>query len=533
MKLILCENYQEISKEAAKIVAKQLREKPDSILGLATGSTPLGLYNELVNMNQSGEVSFERATTFNLDEYYPMDASNSQSYRYFMNEKLFSKVNIDIEKTHVPDGMAFEPEMECRKYESMINECGGIDLQVLGIGQNGHIGFNEPEMKLVAKTHLTDLTQETINANARFFERPEDVPKKAITMGIGTILRAKKIILLASGTSKHKALSSVLAGDINTDVPASMLNLHPDVTVICDRNAYSCSRIGVDIGGTDIKFGVLDYSNRLIYKESIPTSFKTADKLIQAVADKCREIMQKYPISGVGVGTPGSVINKLVTAGNLPFKKTPVEQMLKDKLGIPIKVDNDANCAALGEAVCGEGKNVRNIVLVTLGTGVGGGIIVDGKIYSGKGNAGEVGHFSVDKNGKDCPCGEKGCWEHYASVTALTQSAISAATHHPDSVLYKIYKENGKLSGKLFFEALDKKCPVAKAVFDEYIENLAVGIKGIENIFAPDMIVLAGGITNAGDKLLKPLLKKVGKKTCLKISTLKNDAGICGAALLQ
>ena len=142
MKLILCENYEEMSLEAAKIIAKQLKEKPDSVLGLATGSTPVGMYNELARMNQAGEVDFRKVETFNLDEYYPLSADNNQSYRYFMNKNLFSKININIEKTHVPDGLAKDPDKECENYESMINASGGIDLQVLGIGQNGHIGFN-------------------------------------------------------------------------------------------------------------------------------------------------------------------------------------------------------------------------------------------------------------------------------------------------------------------------------------------------------------------------------------------------------
>ena len=193
MRLILCENYDEVSKAAAKIMASQLILKPASVLGLATGSTPLGMYKILAEMNQRGDIDFSEVKSYNLDEYYPLDASNDQSYRYFMNENLFSKVNINIENTHVPCGTAPDPEKECEDYEKMIESSGGIDLQVLGIGQNGHIGFNEPGASLNSRTHLTDLTENTINANSRFFASEDDVPRQALTMGIGTILRAKRL----------------------------------------------------------------------------------------------------------------------------------------------------------------------------------------------------------------------------------------------------------------------------------------------------------------------------------------------------
>ena len=171
--------------------------------------------------------------------------------------------------------------------------------------------------------------------------------------------------------------------------------------------------------------------------------------------------------------------------------------------------------------------------MVTLGTGIGGGIVIDGNIYSGKGVAGEIGHFCIEKDGRECGCGAKGCWEKYASVSALVSSAEKAAAENTGSVLYDIYMKNGKLNGKQFFDALDKKCPVAQAVFDEYLDYLALGINGLERIFNPDMIVIAGGITNSGDKLLKPLLKKLDRDICVKISKLKNDAGIYGAAMQQ
>lgn len=239
LKIIVCENYEEMSQQAAKIVSSQLIVKPNSILGLATGSTPIGLYQNLIQMNQKGEIDFSEVKTFNLDEYYPIKKSNDQSYDYFMNEQLFSKVNIDKKNIDIPNGEADDPVAECQRYENELSKIGGVDLQVLGIGQNGHIAFNEPDENLVAVTHLTDLTQNTIEANARFFESADDVPKKALTMGMGSILKAKKIIILANGANKAKAVSELLNDNINTSNPATMLKVHKDVTLICDKEAYS------------------------------------------------------------------------------------------------------------------------------------------------------------------------------------------------------------------------------------------------------------------------------------------------------
>ncbi|MBQ7097415.1 MAG: glucosamine-6-phosphate deaminase [Clostridia bacterium] len=239
MRVIVCENYEEVSKEAAKIVASQLILKPDSVLGLATGSTPVGMYNILAEKNKAGEIDFKDVKSFNLDEYYPMAADHDQSYRYFMNENLFNHINIDIENTHVLNGLAENPEKECDDFEKMIDAAGGIDLQVLGIGQNGHIGFNEPDDFLYANTHLTDLTDNTIQANSRFFDKIEDVPTKALTMGIASILKSKRIIILASGENKRDAVTELIEGEISTKNPATMLKVHKDVIVICDKAAYS------------------------------------------------------------------------------------------------------------------------------------------------------------------------------------------------------------------------------------------------------------------------------------------------------
>jgi len=239
MKLIVCKNYEEISTVAANLIADVMKADPACVLGLATGSTPVGTYKNLIEKNRAGEIDFSQVTTVNLDEYYPIAPDNDQSYRYFMNDNLFDHVNIDKSRTYVPDGMASDPDAACEAYEEIVARVGAADIQVLGIGQNGHIGFNEPDAALEVKTHVTGLTESTIKANARFFASEADVPTKALTMGIGTILGAKKIIILANGTAKHDAISKMLAGKLDTSCPASMLNLHADVTVICDEAAYN------------------------------------------------------------------------------------------------------------------------------------------------------------------------------------------------------------------------------------------------------------------------------------------------------
>ncbi len=238
MKVIVCNNYDELSMEAAKIMAATIKEKPNGVLGLATGSTPIGMYDNLIEMYKKGELDFKDIKTFNLDEYYPLSADNDQSYHYFMNKQLFSGINVKEENIHILDGLSKDPEKECADFEKLIDEAGGIDIQVLGIGQNGHIGFNEPDDKLYANTHLTDLTENTIKANSRFFEKESDVPTKALTMGMGTILKAKKIIILANGKAKHKVVSELVQPMITTNNPATFLNAHADVTLICDKEAF-------------------------------------------------------------------------------------------------------------------------------------------------------------------------------------------------------------------------------------------------------------------------------------------------------
>lgn len=239
MRVILCDNYEMVSEEAARIVESQIVLKPDCVLGLATGSTPVGMYKILADKYKNGDLDFSKVKTFNLDEYYPISRKNNQSYYYFMNENLFDYVNVPKENIHIPNGEVEDPEKECEEYEKLIEENGGIDLQILGIGQNGHIGFNEPDTSLESKTHVTGLTESTIKANSRFFSSVDEVPTKALTMGIATILKSRKIILMACGEEKSEALAELLTDDIKTDNPATMLKVHPDVVIICDKAAYS------------------------------------------------------------------------------------------------------------------------------------------------------------------------------------------------------------------------------------------------------------------------------------------------------
>lgn len=239
MRIIVVDNYEEMSKTAAKLVASQITLKPNSVLGLATGSTPQGMYQGLVKRYQVGDLDFSECTSFNLDEYYGLDQSNEQSYYYFMQENLFKHINLKPENINIPSGNVDDIEAECVRYEKAIKAAGGIDIQVLGIGVNGHIGFNEPDVKFEAQTHLVELDEQTIESNARFFNSREEVPTKAISMGIKTIMHSRKIVLLANGASKADAIFKTIKGNITPDVPASILQLHLDVTVIIDKEAAS------------------------------------------------------------------------------------------------------------------------------------------------------------------------------------------------------------------------------------------------------------------------------------------------------
>ena len=235
MKTVVCENYEEVCNHAADIFVRQLKDKPDSVLGLATGSTPIGLYDELTRRYEAGEIDFSKARSFNLDEYYPIDPSHPQSYDYFMRQHLFNKIN--LEKFNIPNGAASDPAAECTRYDMLIDAAGGIDLMLLGIGINGHIGFNEPAVSYPTGTYKVDLTESSIEANSRFFGPDEHQPVTALTMGIGHIFKSKKIVLIISGASKAEIAKKLFEGVIHTDVPACLLLLHPDVTVIIDKAA--------------------------------------------------------------------------------------------------------------------------------------------------------------------------------------------------------------------------------------------------------------------------------------------------------
>ena len=238
MKIIIKENYDELSKEAANIFIKQINEKSNSILGLATGSTPVQTYKFLIESFKNNEISFKDIKTFNLDEYVGLDSNHIQSYRYFMNENLFNHIDIKKENTFIPSGIGNIKD-NSTKYEKLLNDLGPIDLQLLGLGENAHIGFNEPGTPENSLTNQVNLTNGTIEANKRFFSSINDVPKTAISMGIGSILKSKKILLLASGNKKAEAVRNMIEGPITENVPASFLQKHKNVTIIIDKAAAS------------------------------------------------------------------------------------------------------------------------------------------------------------------------------------------------------------------------------------------------------------------------------------------------------
>ncbi len=236
MKFITTKTYEELSEKAAAIIASQVILKPDCVLGLATGSSPVGTYKNLIKAYENGTLDFSKVTSVNLDEYVGLDVTSDQSYRYFMNENLFKGINIKPENTYVPNGKAADLKAEGEAYDARIKEFGGIDLQLLGIGLDGHIGFNEPDEFFTKETHEVVLDESTIKANARFFEKESDVPRTAITMGMMSIMQAKKILLVANGAAKKDILEKAFFGPIDPKVPASILQLHPDVTVIFSEN---------------------------------------------------------------------------------------------------------------------------------------------------------------------------------------------------------------------------------------------------------------------------------------------------------
>ena len=239
MRIYRAKDYEEMSRRAAGIVSAQIIMKPDCVLGLATGSTPVGLYKQLIEWYRNGDLDFSGVRTVNLDEYKGISRENDQSYYYFMHQNLFDHVNIPAENTHLPDGMEPDSEKECGRYEELIRSMGSVDLQLLGIGHNGHIGFNEPSDVFDKQVHCVNLTQSTIEANKRFFASAKEVPRQAYTMGIQTIMRSKKILIIANGEGKADIVRDAFFGPITPMVPASVLQLHNDVTLVADEAALS------------------------------------------------------------------------------------------------------------------------------------------------------------------------------------------------------------------------------------------------------------------------------------------------------
>ncbi len=243
MEVMISKTYEDLSRKAAAVIADRLNTKPNAVLGLATGSSPLGLYRELIRLHQDEGLDFSQVTTFNLDEYVGLPASHDQSYHYFMQENLFRHINVPKERIHVPSGTTKNYQAFCRWYEKRITECGGIDVQVLGIGTDGHIAFNEPSSSLASRTRLKTLARQTIEDNARFFDRIEDVPIYAITMGVGTILESREVLLVANGENKAEAVAAMVEGPVTSMITASALQLHPDAQVFIDEPAAAKLRM--------------------------------------------------------------------------------------------------------------------------------------------------------------------------------------------------------------------------------------------------------------------------------------------------
>lgn len=239
MRICRAKDYEDMSRKAANVISAQVILKPDCVLGLATGSSPVGTYKQLIDWHKKGDLDFSQITSINLDEYKGLSGDNDQSYRYFMDTNLFNHVNIRKDHTFVPNGLEADAQKACAQYDEIIRSVGGADLQLLGLGRNGHIGFNEPADEFVKETHCVDLTANTIEANKRFFASEDDVPRQAYTMGIGNIMQARRILVIVSGEDKAEALQKMIEGPITPQVPASILQLHGDVTVVADEAALS------------------------------------------------------------------------------------------------------------------------------------------------------------------------------------------------------------------------------------------------------------------------------------------------------
>ena len=239
MKLIRVRDYEDMSRKVANIIGAHIILKPTTVLGLATGTTPIGTYQQLIKAYENGDLDFSQVRTYNLDEYRGLTHDDPQSYHFFMNDQLFNHINIDPVNVHVPDGSNPDADVACSEYDRMVEEAGYCDLQLLGIGRNGHIGFNEPDEVFSKGTHCVDLTQSTIEANARLFEREEDVPRQAYTMGTQTIMNARMVVVAANGENKAQAVHDMCFGPITPQCPASILQLHPNVVVVADEEALA------------------------------------------------------------------------------------------------------------------------------------------------------------------------------------------------------------------------------------------------------------------------------------------------------
>jgi len=239
MRIYQTKNYNDMCRKAAAVIFSQMILKPDSVLGLATGSSPIGVYQRLIEQYNKGDLDFSMVKSINLDEYKGLSCEHDQSYYYFMNENLFKHVNINPDNVNIPNGMVKNNDQECARYNEVIRRLGGVDLQLLGLGHNGHIGFNEPDEAFALETHCVKLAKSTIDANARLFDNPDDVPRYAYTMGIKSIMQAKRVLVIVSGEGKADILKKVLTGPVTPHVPASILQMHNDVTVIGDEAAFS------------------------------------------------------------------------------------------------------------------------------------------------------------------------------------------------------------------------------------------------------------------------------------------------------
>ena len=250
MRIYECADYKAMSRRAASLIAAQVLLKPDCVLGLATGSTPIGLYDQLTEWYQKGDLSFAKVRSVNLDEYLGLAPTHEQSYRYFMQHNLFDRIDIPAESTHVLNGLAQDPDAECAAYDQLICDLGGVDMQLLGMGHNGHIAFNEPGDDFGLGTHVVELAERTIDANQRFFASRDEVPRKALSMGIKSIMGARRILMVVSGADKAESLCKAVTGPVTNEVPASVLQLHPDVTIVGDTAALSkLKEAGVPVCG--------------------------------------------------------------------------------------------------------------------------------------------------------------------------------------------------------------------------------------------------------------------------------------------